>query len=455
MTADDSAAAPGAPQPPRSHDAALVRLTLDDQESILAAVPHLLGFYPSRSLVVLGIGGRQGRVRVTFRYDLPDPADGAVAAEIADHAVTVLRQQRLSLAVLVGYGPAALAAPVLEAAADWFDANGIQQRDVLLADGGRYWCMLCQDSSCCPPEGRLFDPGSHPAAAALAEAGLQALPDRAALARTLRGRAGSAATIRAATRRAERRLRDLGAGQAALAASDRSETGTRDTGRQRADSHEAGGQETGGQETGGQETGGQEDGTQEITAREGRAAVRRAIGCYQAGGAIESADELAWLAVLLRDLRVRDDAWARMSAEHADAHIRLWTDVVKGAAAEYIPGPAALLAFAAWQAGHGALASVAIDRALAARPGYSMALLIASALQAGLPPSAARLPMTPEQVASSYAAAARAGSAGGRRSKSGRANSGGTRAASQPDSARSRSAGARARARGASKRPSG
>jgi hypothetical protein len=413
MTADDSTAAPGAPQTPHSHDAALVRLTLDDPESILAAVPHLLGFYPSRSLVVLGLGARQGRVRVTFRYDLPDPADGAVAAEIADHAVTVLRQQRLSHAVLVGYGPAPLVTPVLEAAADWLDANGIQQREVLLADGGRYWCLLCEGSPCCPPEGRLFDPGSHPAAAALAEAGLQALPDRAALARTLRGPAGSAAAIRAATRRAERRLRDLGAARSALAGSDPKQAG------------------------------GPEPGGPEITAREGRAAVQRAIGRYHAGGAIESGDELAWLAVLLRDLRVRDDAWARMAAEHVDAHIRLWTDVVKGAAAEYVPGPASLLAFAAWQAGHGALASVAIDRALAARPGYSMALLIASALQAGLPPSAARLPMTPEQVASSYAVAATSGRAGGQ----------GNRSGSQPDRARSRPAGARTSR--ASKRPSG
>jgi hypothetical protein len=62
-----------------------------------------------------------------------------------------------------------------------------------------------------------------------------------------------------------------------------------------------------------------------------------------------------------------------------------------------------LLAFVAWQAGDGALASIAIERALDADPGYSMALLIADALHAGLPPSAARLSMSPKQVAASYA----------------------------------------------------
>jgi len=63
-----------------------------------------------------------------------------------------------------------------------------------------------------------------------------------------------------------------------------------------------------------------------------------------------------------------------------------------------------LLAFTAWQSGEGALANIALDRALADIPGYSMALLLRDALAAGMPPSAARLPMTPEEVAASYTA---------------------------------------------------
>jgi hypothetical protein len=52
--------------------------------------------------------------------------------------------------------------------------------------------------------------------------------------------------------------------------------------------------------------------------------------------------------------------------------------------------------------GNGALANIALDRALADAPGYSMAELIRQAVSAGLPPSAARLPMTPAEVAASY-----------------------------------------------------
>lgn len=71
-------------------------------------------------------------------------------------------------------------------------------------------------------------------------------------------------------------------------------------------------------------------------------------------------------------------------------------------------GPASLFAFCAWQAGDGAPANVALDRALANNPRYSMALLLREALDSGAPPSMARLPMSPEEVAAAYDAAERA-----------------------------------------------
>jgi len=64
--------------------------------------------------------------------------------------------------------------------------------------------------------------------------------------------------------------------------------------------------------------------------------------------------------------------------------------------------PAALLGFVAWQSGNGALANVALDRALAEDPHYSMAVLLRQAVDSGAPPSLARLPMSPEEVAASY-----------------------------------------------------
>ena len=428
MTDDDSTGAtpsrqPDA-QPPAERDEE-VHVRADSPDAMLALIPHLLGFYPSRSLVVLGLTGQRGRVRVTFRYDLPDPADAVLAADVAEHAASVLRRQRIGRTALVGYGPAALVAPILATTMDWLVADGVQLREVLRADGGRYWSVLCDDPACCPAEGRPFDPGSHPVSAAMAEAGLAALPDRAALARTLQPRPGSAASIRQATRRAERRLCDLG------------------------DTEWAAGQRE----------------PQAATAEVGRLAVQQAISRYRAGKEISAPDDLAWLSILLADLRVRDDAWARMDPRYRQAHCRLWTDVVKGASCEYVPAPASLLAFTAWQSGNGALASCAVDRALAARPGYSMALLLAGALEAGLPPSAAKLPMTPAEVAQSYAdqdgktprpvrppATRATGKNTGRSRTSPKAQR-----ARQSDNSQSRTtrAGSGSRTSGASRRPSG
>jgi hypothetical protein len=339
-----------------------IKLRAATPDAVLAVVPHMLGFYPSRSLVVLGLGPRQ-RVVVTFRYDLPEPVDFEVADDIADHASSVLSRERITAALLVGYGPEELVVPVVASTVRCLIGSGVDVHEVLRADSGRYWSMLCDDPGCCPAEGRFYDPGSHPAAAVLTDAGLTAQPDREALARTLQRSAGSADRIRCATLAAQLRLSQL------------------------VDYGEAMGDRI----------------PRLRAARTGRREVQRAIRRYRSGASIDSVEHLAWLAVLVADLRVRDDAWARMDPAHSANHCRLWTDIVRSAAVEFVPAPASLLAFAAWQSGNGALAVMAVERALAADPGYSMAHLIDSAVQAALPPAAARMPMSPAAVAASYA----------------------------------------------------
>jgi hypothetical protein len=367
---------PAGDQSPHPRNTAKIRLSAGSPETVLAIVPHLLGFYPERSLVVIGLDGRPSQVSVTFRYDLPDPPHAMEIADIAEHAASVLSRQQINKAVMIGYGPEALAVPVLDVVMRTLTLTGVSLAEVLRADAGRYWSLLCSSPECCPAEGRPYDPGSHPAAAAMTKAGLPAHPDRGALARTLQPSPGTAEQIRQATNAARLQLSELV--RKGLAAGE-SDPGLR-------------------------------------VARAGRAAMQHAIRTYRAGGAITARDQLAWLAVLLADLRVRDDAWARMEPRYQDEHRRLWTDVLRGAATDYAPAPASLLAFTAWQSGNGALASCAVDRALAADPGYSMALLLSDALDAGLPPSSARLPMTPAQVAASYRARTGSQSATGGRS---------------------------------------
>jgi hypothetical protein len=356
---------PTSPQnPPPRH---VPMLRVGSPASLLAVIPGLLGFHPARSLVVVGAGPPRGRIEVAFRYDLPEPPDRGGATRIAAHAAGILARQQLTLAVVAGYGPGPMVTPVADALIGELRRAGITLHDMLRVEGGRYWSYSCQDPHCCPAEGVPFDPAAHPTAGALAAAGSRALRDRAALAATIAPLGGLAAeSMRQATRRAERRADSLRGARPGPA-------------------------------------GGAGGGMRVVEA--GLRAVTEAIAAYRRGGRLGSDDELAWLAFSLADLRVRDDAWARMLPQHAAAHLRLWTDVVRRAPARYVPAPASLLAFTAWQAGNGALANLAAERALAADPTYSMAQLLLDAVSAGVPPSAARLPMTPDEVAASYASA--------------------------------------------------
>jgi uncharacterized protein DUF4192 len=375
---------------PRAQDRpGLPRVRLSSPADVLAVVPHLLGFHPSRSFVVIGARGPRTRVELGFRYDLPDPPDAAAAEDIAKHAVAVLAHRRITTVIAVGYGPGRLVTPVADVFAVAARRGGLRMRELMRVEDGRYWSYLCRNVTCCPPEGVAVSARPHPASAVMSAAGLAAYPDRESLASTLAPVTGpQAKAMDQATQRACERA-------AALAAK-ASRQGSRDPLR--------------------------------LVIDEGRRAVREAIGSYREGGRISEDDRLAWLAVTLANLPVRDDAWARMEPGHRDAHRRLWTDVVRRAGAAWVPAPAALLAFTAWQCGEGALANIAIDRALDADPGYSMALLLRDIIDAGVPPSQARLPMTPEEVEASYAEAEAgepAAGAGPARSPGGRFRIGG------------------------------
>jgi hypothetical protein len=333
--------------------------------ALLRLVPHLMGFVPAASLVVIGVAPPRDRIRVTLRYDLPDPPGLGVSADLAAHAVGVLQAQQLTAAVAVGYGPETLVTPVAEGLRDAAGRAAIDLHEFLRVAGGRYWSYVCGNEACCPAAGVPFDAAADPAdAAALASVGGPVLASRAELTARVAPLDGIAAeSMRQATRRAEQHVARL-------------LSKVRKSSRLGA--------------------------ARQMIAAEGLAAVGAMITRYRGGGRFTSDDELARITVALRDLRVRDDAWARMDPAHAEAHRRLWTDVVRRAQPGYVAAPAALLGFVAWQSGEGALANVALDRALADDPRYSMATLLRQVITAGAPPALARLPMTPEEVAASY-----------------------------------------------------
>jgi hypothetical protein len=332
--------------------------------SLLAVVPHLLGFMPGRSLVVIGTEQPKGQVKLALRYDLPDPPAAETIREITEHAAEVLAAQRVEDVLVIGYGPAALVAPLADEFRRATAVYGLALGEILRVQDQRYWSYLCAKPDCCPPEGTPFDLLADPAWATMSGAGHPVLSSRDDLAKTvaaLDGAAGEA--TRRATQRAEAKASTL------IARVTR--TGRRGQARR-------------------------------LIAAAGISSVAAALATYRRGQRITNADQMAWLTIVLRDLRVRDDAWARMDPKYREPYGRMWTDVTRAARPGYVAAPACLLAFAAWQDGNGALANVALDRAIADQPGYTMAELLRQVIDGGVPPSAARLPMTPEEVAASY-----------------------------------------------------
>jgi hypothetical protein len=93
----------------------------------------------------------------------------------------------------------------------------------------------------------------------------------------------------------------------------------------------------------------------------------------------------ARMLVALETISTRDALWEDMSTQSTPSHIALWADLTRRAPDEVRAAPASMLGFASWLRGDGAKAWCGLDQVPADRP-YSMAAIVASALQNGLHP---------------------------------------------------------------------
>ncbi|WP_426509159.1 DUF4192 domain-containing protein [Dactylosporangium sp. McL0621] len=321
------------------------RLRLRGPAELLSAMPYLMGFHPVDSLVALGLRG--SGLHLQLRGDLPDDHDAA--AVLAEHYGRLFRRNAIDGALLIGYGPPERAEPFLRTVSAAMSTRGIAVLDMLRTYEGRFWSLLCEVPGCCPPEGREFDPATSIAAAEATLAGLVALPDRAAVAAAFAGPVGPALeAMEEAGNRAHLRVLRLVA--------DRDRAGVR-----------------------------------AAVVAAGRVALDAALECYAAGRRLTD-DEVAWLQVLLLVVDFRDRAWERLDRDvrrtdgPGEAHQRLWTDLVRRCEPSACAPAATLLAYLSWRTGNGLHASLALDRALDADPGYSAAGLMAEILGRGLSP---------------------------------------------------------------------
>ncbi|WP_222266122.1 DUF4192 domain-containing protein [Modestobacter marinus] len=339
----------------------LLTVHLSEPGEVAAAVPHLIGFRPRESLVVVSLrGGRTRRFGLTARIDLPPAEHRAAVVGGLVHSLMTDRPAAVVLAV-VSEAPDDLAVDRWPGGADHrptlphrdlvheavlaFAGRSVPVQETLLVRRGRWWSYDCPRPCCAPDAGTPLPGGTSALAAASAVSGQVLAEDRAELARRIApvGFLAAAGTSRACD--------EVGLDVARVTAER-----------------------------------GREDVAEESWAEVRRALLRTAPGSV---GAITD-HEVARVAWALRDIGVRDRALALALGRRAAAAEGLWTEVTRRAPPPLDAAPATLLAVSAWLRGDGAMANVALERALDSDPAYPFAGLLRTALDHCMPPAELR-----------------------------------------------------------------
>lgn len=310
---------------------------------IAAVTPLLVGFAPSESLVGLSLRGPGRRVGLVLRVDLGDSPllvhrvvqalgrDGARAALLLVHTERPSGEEH-PFSSLVGAVEARL------------QEQHVPVHEALLVRGGRWWSYHCR-LACCPPEGLPVEAESRPVQAVAAE---QAFTGR----RVLASREELVASV-------EPDL-PLGPGpaeqlqeQALLAL----------RARLRADPAGA--------------------------RRLELARWRRAVDTWERERGRVEPEQAAALVAALHPVLVRDQV-AAWCLERRDALLGLLLQLCRSAVPPHDAPLCAVLAWVAYAHGDGALAVVALERALRTDPAYSLARLLDQAVEGAVPPEQVR-----------------------------------------------------------------
>lgn len=320
-------------------------IRLRSPAQMVAAVPFLLGFHPSESVVAVGLASGAARLCLTMRVDLPIPEHSGQLAETVAAHLSHAEAGGVFLVLFTeeeGQPPREDVVAAIEAAVS---ERGIEIRDALWVRGGRWCSYRCQLPACCPPEGTAVDPGEvSELAAASAWMGDVVHGSREDLERSLKpvglfARAKLDQTFEHVSRQLIGELSERG---------------------------------------------------WDAVAADSRDLLRKAVQARAEASVELPAAEVARLALGLADVTVRDEALAWVGTDLEHAAEALWVELVRKATPPYDAAPATLLAVHAYLRGNGAYARIALDRALAGDPDYSFARLLSEGLDRAVPPKLLR-----------------------------------------------------------------
>lgn len=313
-------------------DSDLDVLTLRSPDSLCSALPHLLGFAPESSAVLIWLAA--GRIVVTQRVDLPDGAtDLRTWAQAVVTHVGVARSDAVAIVLVLDQAAPTPLDELFPLLRELAASRGIEVLDALTLRADRWRSLLCRDAQCCPPEGRPIDDAVRTRIAAeFAGHGSAPVSSRDEMVRSLDPHPDRVRAV-------------LGTGVL-----DR-----RPRHRQRWRDH----------------------------------ALRNALSWCAKDDVAASPERAAHLIRGLADVRVRDTLlWHACQAGEAELrrHVARLTLLLTWAPAGHVAPVAVCVGLLAWLLGDGARASVAADHALADDPHHLLAGMLRWALVAGVPP---------------------------------------------------------------------
>lgn len=380
------------PQPSTSE-----QITLRSPAELADALPYLMGFHPTDSIVMVALHGERGRFGGRLRLGMPaapeewadtsqqlaeclvagsekrgdrpsaiivflcqDPAEGESPEEVMERLRPLAQQLRQACG--------GLDVPVLEA---------------LCISQGRFWSYCCPDIRCCPREGTpLGLPGTTVMAAAAVYAGIE---------------------VRGSLREMEARFAPLTSSRAQEQEASLDEAGSALIPRILGGADRAVVRE---------ETLGLVHRLME-RFRDASPVTGRAAADARDDGLV-APGEAAALILGLQDRQTRDRAAEWMEAPDAEPALRVWRALARrcvGAFQDHAAAPLTLAGWVAWSSGDEATARVALALALRVDPDYLFAKLLHQGANEGLDPELLRRCLREERAAREAGEAARSDAA--------------------------------------------
>jgi hypothetical protein len=318
-------------------------LRLRSPADLITAIPQLLGFVPTDSVVAVCLRGADARVGLTMRFDLPAAADAEPFAQMVDARVQLDNADGVFVVVFSAQPPTDGHLPHGRIATALVDTLGERLGSIVLTASGRWWPFGCDNDGCGDPLGNPIEPaapGAMAVAAAYALAGHGVLPNRAAVATSVALELDASAQVVM-----RRRIRSYRRRYARV--------------------------------------------SQEARRAVVSVLVERLVARLADPRGELSTDDAAELAALCDDVVVRDQVLIRSIDEPSRAALL----PVLRALVKQVPSPfdapaCAMLAWVSYADGDGVVANVMVERSLATDPLYSLAGLISDALYRQVPPRA-------------------------------------------------------------------